>query len=57
MFDEDIHEREMEADMAVGLATMNCLNCSTILGSKANGGVKSVLFSTEECTTQHTMVA
>ena len=33
--------------MAVGLVTKNCLNCSTICGSKADGGVKSVSFSTE----------
>lgn len=33
--------------MAVGLVAKNCLICSTICGSKADGVVKSVSFSTE----------
>ena len=43
----------MEADMAVGLATKNCPNCSTIRGSKVDGCVKSVSFSTEGATTTY----
>ena len=43
MLDDD----RPKVDMAVGLLAMNCLNCSTIWGSKADGGVKSEAVSTD----------
>lgn len=47
VLDEDKPQWDMEVNITVGLAAMNCLNCSTIWGTNVDGGVKYVSFSIE----------